>query len=305
LTLAPGFVPPPRVASVSVASGPASGGTTVAITGTGFTGATAVTFGDAPAASFVVNGDTSITAVSPATIGGTVDVTVTTAGGTSAASPADEFTFVAAPVVSGLSPDSGTVDGGTIVTITGASLGDATGVDFGGTPAGFTVIDDATISAISPPGEAPDTVRVRVTSLGGTSANSPANVFTYTASTGCGGACPPPPPSIVCGRLAGNLARSLTVARCTPRSTTERRASLTTDFTTLTWKPSGETTVLSLTATSPGQGACRTGGTEYDLTGTVVGGTSSYVPAGEAVSGQICLSPRGHVTLVKGTTFDL
>ena len=63
------------------------------ITGTGFTGATAVDFGTTPATSFTVVSDTSITADSPAGTG-TVDVTVTTPGGTSATSPADQFTYV-------------------------------------------------------------------------------------------------------------------------------------------------------------------------------------------------------------------
>jgi hypothetical protein len=64
----------------------------VTITGTGFTGATAVDFGSAAAASFTVNSATSITATSPAaTTVGPVDITVTTPAGTSTTSPADQF----------------------------------------------------------------------------------------------------------------------------------------------------------------------------------------------------------------------
>jgi IPT/TIG domain len=129
LVLASGFVPAPRVTGVSPTSGPASGGTTLTISGTGFMGATGVHFGTA-AASFTVNGDTSITAVSPAASTGTVDVTVTTPGGTSSASSGDQFRFIAAPAVSGISPDSGPVNGGTLVTITGANFIDVTAVDF-------------------------------------------------------------------------------------------------------------------------------------------------------------------------------
>ena len=77
-------------------------------TGTGFTDATAVDFGTTVATGLTVVNDTTITADSPAGAG-TVDVTVVTAGGTSATSPADEFTYnaVAAPTVTGLSPTSG------------------------------------------------------------------------------------------------------------------------------------------------------------------------------------------------------
>lgn len=84
----------PTVTSISPTAGPTSGGTTVIITGTGLTAATAVTFGATPATGFTVNSSTQITATSPAGTG-TVDITVTTAVGTSATSAADRFTFAA------------------------------------------------------------------------------------------------------------------------------------------------------------------------------------------------------------------
>ena len=86
----------PTVTSVSPTSGPTAGGTSVTITGTGFTGATAVDFGTT-AATITANTGTSITATSPAGSAGTVDVTVTTPGGTSATSTADQYTYIAAP----------------------------------------------------------------------------------------------------------------------------------------------------------------------------------------------------------------
>lgn len=95
--------PAPTVASISPTSGPVAGGTTVTVTGTGFagtTGASGVRFGGTNAASYTVNSDTQITAVAPAHAAGTVDVTVTAPGGTSATSASDQFTYVAAPVAS-------------------------------------------------------------------------------------------------------------------------------------------------------------------------------------------------------------
>ena len=47
-----------------------------------------------------------------------MDVTVTTPAGTSATSPADQFTYVAAPTVTGYQPAGGSEAGGTPVTIT-------------------------------------------------------------------------------------------------------------------------------------------------------------------------------------------
>jgi autotransporter passenger strand-loop-strand repeat protein len=82
------------VTGVSPASGPAAGGATVTITGSNFTGATAVSFGGTAATNFTVVSATQIKATEPAgTAGQSVDVTVTTPIGTSATSPADRFTF--------------------------------------------------------------------------------------------------------------------------------------------------------------------------------------------------------------------
>jgi hypothetical protein len=84
----------PTVTAVSPTSGSTAGGTSVTITGTNLTGATAVDFGGKAASSYDVVSSTSATAISPAGAAGAVDVTVTTAGGTSATGAADEFTYV-------------------------------------------------------------------------------------------------------------------------------------------------------------------------------------------------------------------
>ncbi|MGH7649682.1 MAG: IPT/TIG domain-containing protein, partial [Gemmatimonadaceae bacterium] len=48
----------PTITSIVPATGSAAGGTSVAIVGTGLTGASAVAFGSAPATSFAVISDT-------------------------------------------------------------------------------------------------------------------------------------------------------------------------------------------------------------------------------------------------------
>jgi len=88
----------PSVTSVEPKTGPAAGGTSVTITGNGFSGATAVKFGPANATSFTVNSESSITATSPAGTG-TVDVTVTTPAGTSPISSADQFRYGAPTIL--------------------------------------------------------------------------------------------------------------------------------------------------------------------------------------------------------------
>jgi hypothetical protein len=83
----------PAISGVAPGSGPATGGTTVVITGSGFSGATAVTFDGVNAASFTVNSNTQITAISPAHAAGSVFIRVTTPGGTSAQVTAAQFVF--------------------------------------------------------------------------------------------------------------------------------------------------------------------------------------------------------------------
>lgn len=76
----------PTVTALSPSYGTGAGGTSVTITGTGFTGATAVHFGSTDATSYTVVGATSITAVAPAATPGLAYVYVTNADGTSTAS---------------------------------------------------------------------------------------------------------------------------------------------------------------------------------------------------------------------------
>jgi len=80
----------PSVVFVGPASGRTGGGGTVEIAGTGFTGATAVSFGSSPAVSFKVNTDTSITASPPAG-SGIVNVVVTSPRGSSSTTPTNQL----------------------------------------------------------------------------------------------------------------------------------------------------------------------------------------------------------------------
>jgi hypothetical protein len=188
----------PTVTAVNPNSGPTGGGISVTITGTGFTNATAVDFGTAPA-TFSVKSDTSIMATEPAEPAGTVDIRVANTAGTSATSTADHFTFVPAPVVSAVSPASGSTAGGTVVTISGSGFTGASFVYFGSIAATFTVNSDSTITATSPP-EAPVVVDVQVVTAGGTSATSTADQYTFVTPT----------PPVLSGPPAGSEGTALT-----------------------------------------------------------------------------------------------
>jgi hypothetical protein len=90
----PNAASPPAVASVTPNTGLAAGGTSVTISGTGFTGATGVTFGGTAATAVVVVNANTITATSPAKTAGTYDVRVTTPNGTSPiAASSDNFIY--------------------------------------------------------------------------------------------------------------------------------------------------------------------------------------------------------------------
>jgi hypothetical protein len=120
------------------------------ITGTNLTGASAVTIGGAAVSSFTVPNATTINAVTPAGAAGARNVVVTTVGGTGTG--VGLYTYIAPPTVSAITPNRGPTAGGTVVTITGSSFSGATSVRFGGVnAAGFTVVNDTTITATTPP----------------------------------------------------------------------------------------------------------------------------------------------------------
>ncbi|GAA2270967.1 MULTISPECIES: IPT/TIG domain-containing protein [Kitasatospora] len=155
----------PILLAIVPSQGPATGGNTVTLVGSGLTGATAVTFGSTPA-TFTVLFDGAITATAPAG-SGTVPVTVTTPSGTS--NPVN-YTYQepAAPVIMALVPPVGLAMGGLPVLIVGTHLSGTTAVTFGAVPAAnFTVLGDGAVLAISPPGSG--TVQVTVTTGAGTS----------------------------------------------------------------------------------------------------------------------------------------
>ena len=196
----------PTVTHVAPGEGPVEGGTSVVISGSHFKAPASVSFGGVEATDVVVETPTRITALAPGGTG-TVSVTVTSHAGTSAISPTGQFTYDEAPTVTGLTPVEGPAAGETPVVITGSGFTANSTVSFGGVKStSFTVQPPSRITAVSPAGTG--TVEVTVTSAGGTSAPSPADLFTYespptTGTTtgitttlittgGSGGTSPPP-----------------------------------------------------------------------------------------------------------------
>jgi hypothetical protein len=183
---------PPTVASVQPNNGSLLGGTTVTIFGTNLSDPLAVMFGTTPATDVVVDSDTRITAESPAGAGAAV-ITVTTAAGASSLSPADWFFYgytpsgpqrpfipghPGIPIVSKVSPSAGPPAGGSVVTIVGKNLADATAVTFGLARGTILSNSGTQIIARSPAGTG--TVDITVTTARGTSNSSASDRFYYS-----------------------------------------------------------------------------------------------------------------------------
>ena len=122
----------PTVTALATKRGPTTGGTVVVITGTALTDANAVKFGTINATGFTVNSATQITAIAPAAPTGVVNVTVTTAAGTSAPSTASQYKYQATSAV------VSTPNGDVTITIDGAECGFNGSPSVGAAPASDT-----------------------------------------------------------------------------------------------------------------------------------------------------------------------
>jgi large repetitive protein len=174
----------PAVTNISPNTGPPAGGTSVTVTGTGFTATSSVSFGGSAGIITSFNGSTTLIVTAPAGTGA-VDVSVTNpalvpSSETSPTSSADQYTY--AMSVTSLSPVSGLSTGGTTVDIKGQGFTGVTGVTFGGVPAtNVTFLSDGEITAVSPAGAG--TVDVQVTTPAGTSARGTSDQFSYTGAS--------------------------------------------------------------------------------------------------------------------------
>ena len=202
-TLTPSSLPTPStpaapdVVQVLPASSPnIAAGTPVTIEGNyfGTNPAPQVFFGGVPATNVQVDWDGQLTADAPADPAGTakdqVVVTVTTSGSSSStgAPGVNEFTYAPtdAPTITSVAPTSGPEVPSGSVTIEGSNFNDGATpiVDFGTVASiGSMSYSSNEITTTIPGSINIGAVNITVTTPGGTSAISPADLYTYTAAT--------------------------------------------------------------------------------------------------------------------------
>jgi hypothetical protein len=191
LECAGGTAPTPKVTGLSVSGGATAGGNIVDILGEGLADVTSVHFGGNVSVHVQSLSPYALAAVAPAG-SGTVDVTVSGAGGTSAMTEVDHYTYSTpvvtenSPVVESVTPSSGPLSGGTVVTIKGSHLDGAFSVAFGATSSTqVTPISASEVEAVAPAAAFPARVDTTVTTSSGDSTPTLADGFTYGS--------PPPP----------------------------------------------------------------------------------------------------------------
>jgi hypothetical protein len=154
-------------------------GTSVTITGTAFTGATAVSF-NGVAAAFTVSPSGTITTTVPAgATTGPISITTPSNG-----SIVTTTRFTITPAITSFAPTFGGVGAG--VTITGTNFSGARAVSFGGRAATFTVNNSGRITTTVPAGAS--TGSISVSTLDGTATSAAS--FTVTSAPFALGATP-------------------------------------------------------------------------------------------------------------------
>ena len=172
----------PLVTSLSSGEALEKGGAQIEVVGSHFTPSATVRFGEAPAPSVTFESPAVLLASVPPGKG-TVNVVVTTEGGTSPAAAPARLVYSPPPAITNVSPRSGPPVGGTRVTIFGTGLENAEAVRVGRTNVtNFTVKSDQAIE-LTVPAEGRGPVDITVTTPLGLSPLSPADRFTYRPAT--------------------------------------------------------------------------------------------------------------------------
>jgi hypothetical protein len=162
----------PEISSFNPVTGPI--GTELTISGSNFTGTSAVSFNGTNASVFNVDSDTQISATVPS---GTTSGPISVTNGDGTGSSANDFTLFEPPAFTAFGPSSGPI--GTEVTITGSNFSGLTDISFNGTTApGFDLDSDTQVRATVPAGAS--TGKISLTNAAGTTVST----ADFTVTTG-------------------------------------------------------------------------------------------------------------------------
>lgn len=218
--------------------------------------------------------------------------------GANPGTPAPSTAPAVLPVVSAITPVSGTADGGTVVKISGTGFANIDTVRFGDTPAtSFTVLSTMALTAVAPPGAGAQPITV--TTSAGTSINAKA-VFTYRAPLGASFTATPV-------KLAGGVVIPVTVTGGTVGATAAAFAAekVTAKIggvaATVAWVDASH---LKVTVPASVRSAAVTMQLFHDgVAGPESEATVQYLPAVTAVSPQIVSTDGGTTVTITGSGF--
>jgi len=204
------YLKAPKLDKVAPSSGPVTGGTPVAVSGTGFFAGAEVLFGSTPALKMQLVSDTLILCEAPAAAApGTVSVKVVNPDQQSSTLP-DSFIYLpeggVPPTITSLTPASGPETGDTLVTLAGTELGTPDTLLLGQTPVTTFVSASNTEIVFKTPPHAPGVVDVVYVNKAGLSAVA-TKAFTFIA----GGQLDPAPKIVSIDPTSGPTAGGTSV----------------------------------------------------------------------------------------------
>jgi hypothetical protein len=224
------------------------------------------------------------------TVGGVFEATVTASNGI--APDATEFVTIDVPFAPTiLGTPYATAAPGKPYSYSFPTLGGipvpTTTVTSGSLPPGLTLVSNDTISGTP---TTPGTYTATITASNGILPNS-SDTITITVAK-----------PVKCSTLTGSINGTITFSGCTPTSSTNTSLTGAASLDgTYSWEPSGQTTDLTLDATSTLAPGCPTGSSQLAVSGTVTGGTSTYVRVGDLVKFKMCMKQNGKLSLLTGT----
>ncbi len=169
----------PTITSVTPSTGKALGGTMVTITGTGFIAGATVSIGGSTCTAPNVNNSTFMTCAAPALSTDTFYSLTLMNTDTQTATKTNAYSTIASPNVTSVSPNSGSMAGGTTITLSGTNFISGATVTIGGSNCTSPTVINSTSITCNTPAHAIGLNSIVVTNPD-TQSNTLANAYMFT-----------------------------------------------------------------------------------------------------------------------------